>query len=269
MNNFMVQNQVHVNIPFNWLYESYLKIFIEKKLNPEIGFDAKALDSFTSGIVDCNEIALKFHKSNLAITLHGPFMDLSPGSPDPYIRKITKYRFKQLLKLIPIFKPKSIVCHTGYDVKRYGFIYDEWSGNLIDTFLWFGEEVIKKGSKLMIENVYEKNPSEIKFLFKKLEHLGVSFCFDIGHQSAFSDSPLEDWVKELGAYIGQLHLHDNFGKKDDHIAMGKGIINFPKFFDMLKIQKKTIPILTLEPHREEELWPSLVYLDKMWPWEKG
>jgi hypothetical protein len=25
-------------------------------------------------------------------------------------------------------------------------------------------------------------------------------------------------------------------------------------------------MITLEPHREEDLWPSLEYLAKLWPW---
>ena len=27
------------------------------------------------------------------------------------------------------------------------------------------------------------------------------------------------------------------------------------------------PVITLEPHHEDHLWPSLEYLEKIWPWQ--
>ena len=32
---------IHVNIPFTMLYDSYLELFLQHELNPEIGIDAK------------------------------------------------------------------------------------------------------------------------------------------------------------------------------------------------------------------------------------
>jgi len=72
--------QVQVNIPFTMLYESYLETFIEYGLNPEIGLDAAALDRFS--MADFSGIAEKIHKNSRSVTLHGPFIDLSAGSPD-------------------------------------------------------------------------------------------------------------------------------------------------------------------------------------------
>ncbi len=61
-------------------------------------------------------------------------------------------------------------------------------------------------------------------------------------------------------------LHDNNGKYDDHLAMGKGKINFEAFFKALKTIKKAPPVITLEPHKDGALWPSLEFLEKVWPW---
>jgi len=72
---------IQVNIPFTMLYDSYLDRFIENGLNPEIGFDAKALDQY--GASDMAPVAKAFNERDATISLHGPFFDLSPGSPDP------------------------------------------------------------------------------------------------------------------------------------------------------------------------------------------
>jgi hypothetical protein len=48
---------LHVNIPFTMLYDSYLELFLQNELNPEIGIDALALDRFS--VADFQLIAKK------------------------------------------------------------------------------------------------------------------------------------------------------------------------------------------------------------------
>ena len=117
---YRIIKRIQVNIPFTMLYDTYLPLIIQYGINPEIGLDAIALDRFS--ISDYEHVARKIHKQGLSITLHGPFMDLCPGSPDPKIRELTRHRFQQVSRLIPIFSPRSVVCHTCYDNKRYGFL---------------------------------------------------------------------------------------------------------------------------------------------------
>lgn len=256
--------KIQVNIPFSMLYESYLGSFIEDGLNPEIGFHATALDKYT--LSDFGRIADQLHKSGLTITFHAPFIDLSPGSLDPKIRAITQDRFEQILQLIPLFKPKTVICHTGYDEKRYGFIRDIWIENSLKMWSWLSKRVQNEGARLLLENVYEHNPDDILVLLENLGNKKAGFCLDIGHQAAFSRTPLETWLEVLGSYLDQLHLHDNFGKRDEHLAMGKGNIDFPLLFSRLFTIKRKPPIITLEPHSEQEFLPSLEYLEKIWPW---
>jgi len=256
--------QVQVNIPFTMLYESYLETFIEYGLNPEIGLDATALDRFS--IADFRGIANEFHKNSRTVTLHGPFIDLSAGSPDPAVRRLTRRRLEQLLKLVPLFTPRSVVCHAGYEAKRYGYFKDTWSENSLELWSWMADRVAEHGARLMLENVYEDGPEDIQFLFERLKNKKVGFCLDTGHSSAFGQADLEVWLDTLGPYLGQLHLHDNLGNDDEHLAMGSGLIDFSKLFTYLKKNKNIFPIITLEPHEEKDLWPSLEYLAQEWPW---
>ena len=114
--------KVQVNIPFTMLYESYLETFIEYGLNPEIDLNAAALDRFT--VADFGSIAEEFHKNARTITLHGPFIDLSAGSKDPEVRRLTRRRLEQLLELVPLFNPRSVICHADYDANRYAYFKD-------------------------------------------------------------------------------------------------------------------------------------------------
>jgi len=256
--------KVQINIPFTMLKEGYLDRFIQQRLNPEIGFDATALDRFS--VSDFSVIADRFHKAGLTITLHAPFVDLSPGSTDPHIRMVTRRRFKQILELVTIFRPKTVVCHAGYDDKRYWYFKDFWVKNSVEMWSWLGQGLRAEGSLLMLENVYEHGPNDIRILFERLENQGIGFCLDTGHQAVFGHVSLETWVDSLGPYIGQLHLHDNSGEKDDHLAMGMGTVDFQALFKQLGAMRKDPPVITLEPHREEDFRPSIEFLEKIWPW---
>ncbi|MBW2590566.1 MAG: hypothetical protein JRD71_07605 [Deltaproteobacteria bacterium] len=89
-----IVKKVQVNIPFTMLWDSYIDLFIKNGLNPEIGLDAVSLKRFSFD--DFKDIARRLHKQNLTITLHAPFIDLSPGSLDPDVLDLTRHCFKQL-----------------------------------------------------------------------------------------------------------------------------------------------------------------------------
>jgi sugar phosphate isomerase/epimerase len=259
-----IKKEVHVNIPFTMLYESYLSRFLEYGINPEISFDAIALERFS--LFHCEPVAKKLHERGLSVTMHAPFTDLSPGSPDPAVRELTRHRFQQLMQLVPAFRPKTIVCHTGWDPKRYWDSLEAWTQDSLDFWSWFLENMSKEEAVVILENVYEQEPSEFLNLYKYLKDKGAGFCLDTGHQAVFSGAGLLKWVEALGDHIVQLHLHDNHGIQDDHLALGEGTVDFKMLFASLKERRRRPPIITLEPHREEDLWPSMAYLEGIWPW---
>ncbi|MFZ0449375.1 MAG: sugar phosphate isomerase/epimerase family protein [Desulfatiglandaceae bacterium] len=262
MNEF--KKKVQVNIPFTMLWDTYLLQIVEEGLNPEIGLDATALENFTQN--DFRSVAEKLRERGLVVTLHAPFMDLSSGSPDPDVWKLTRRRYEQLAELVPLFRPKTVVCHAGFEARRYGFLGEAWYENSLKMWSWLASRLDDEGSMLMLENVFEEYPEDLNPLFDKLDRKKVGFCLDVGHCSAFSAAPVESWIHCLGPYIGQLHLHDNLGQKDDHLCLGRGSIDFGRVFSLLVKILKGSPVVTLEPHREEDVRPTIAYLAKVWPW---
>ena len=250
---------VQVNIPFRMLVESYLDIFVTNRINPEIGLDADALENFTGFAHEKIAAALSAYKPR--ITLHGPFIDLSAGSKDPRIRDVTRQRLGQVLDLIPIFKPVTLVCHAGYDAKRYRFFKKEWLKNSLDTWSWFARELNAQGVRLMLENVYEKDPGDLKILLEGLASENVGLCLDIGHLWSFGQSFPEMWLDTLGDFIGQFHLHDNDRTFDQHLGLGAGNIDYEPVWRYLRSKKQDPPFVTLEPHEKEDLLTSLAYLE--------
>ena len=259
-----IMKKIQVNIPFTMLCETYLDRFVKDGLNPEIGFDAASLDRYTSR--EFRSIARILCDRGLSITVHGPFMDLAPGSPDPAVRALTRCRLEQVLPAVAALRPKTVVCHAGFDRKRYESLKTAWTDHSLELWHWFGGCVRDEGSRLMLENVYEKGPRELLILLMALENPGVGFCFDIGHQNAFGQADVGTWLETLGPFLGEIHLHDNNGDADQHLAPGKGRADFQTLFEFLKGRDIEPPIITMEPHREEDLDPGLRFLEKVWPW---
>lgn len=259
-----IKRLVHVNIPFSMLAGRYLEAFIGFRLNPEIGLDAATLDSVP--VKEYERVKNKLSDARLKVTLHGPFIDMSPGSPDDEVWAVTKKRFGKVVEIARIFGPEAVVLHAGYDQKRYGFVHERWYERSLKMWRWMAQALGDEGILLCLENVYEEYPRYLLSLFEQLQEKGVKFCFDTGHHTAFGRAPLRDWLDVLGRYIGQLHLHDNSGGIDEHRAIGSGCIEFGLLFEWLGEHFADPPIITLEPHKEEDLLPSLQWLEKHWPW---
>ncbi len=249
-----ITDKVQVNIPFSMLMDSYLSVFLDLDLNPEIGIDGAVLEKYSYD--DFKRIADIFHERGRSVTVHGPFMDLNPESVDPGIKEVSLRRFDQLMSILPAINPKSVVGHAGYDAKRLFFFKEEWLDGITRFWKKIADGILDCGSQLVLENVYEHYPEDILPLFESLKDYDVGLCFDVGHMNVYSKTGLEDWLEKLGPFIKQFHLHDNNGDRDLHLPPGQGDIDFFAVFNFIKKNK---PILTLEPHEEKDLEVMLAY----------
>jgi sugar phosphate isomerase/epimerase len=256
-----ILKDVQVNMPYRMLIDEYLPLITQKRINPEIGFDCFALDSFKKA--DFMDMASRLSDAGLSITFHAPFFDLRPGALDRKIRDVTIQRLNQVFELVPYFKPKTVVCHASYDERYYVSNEDEWLENSRKTWKEFVVMAEQMDTVIALENVYENNPAYLVQLLNSFrESSRICFCFDTGHFNAFSDTPLELWMDEMEPHIGQIHLHDNNGHKDEHVAVGDGSFPFGDFFERLK-KKRNRPIITLEPHTEDTLWRTLENIESL------
>lgn len=254
-----VIRSVQICIPFALLRDRHLPMVMEHRINPEIGIDGDVLDSCSTK--DLSEVASILRQEGLTITLHGPFFDLVPGGMDKKILQATRERLKQIFDLVPIFEPKTLVSHTGYDRKRYFNTQDLWLETALETWAPLVRGLHGTGTTLVIENVYEKTPRMLLKLLRGLNSEKVGFCFDAGHMNVFSEMNMEEWLDALGPFLKQLHLHDNDGTWDQHWAIGAGKIPFEVLFRVVNTHKIK-PVVTLEAHHEDWLWESLDALSK-------
>jgi sugar phosphate isomerase/epimerase len=253
---------VQICIPFKLLKERYLPDVLERRINPEIGISGDVLDTYSGR--EFHQVASLIQAEGLRITLHGPFFDLVPGGMDKKMLQTSRERLQQAFELVPVFNPLSIVCHTGYDRKRYLDAQDQWLEAAVETWTNLLRGLGGTQTVLVMENVYEKTPRMLLRLLKSLGSEKTGFCFDAGHMNAFSDTDLHGWLEAMTPFLKQLHLHDNNGGADDHLAIGEGAIAFDRLFSHLE-KNQLKPIITLEAHQEKALWDSLETLSRSEP----
>ncbi len=257
-------NPVHVSCPFFMLRDRYLPLILENRISVEIGVDAEVLDDCPAA--DLKKIADTLIQAELNCSLHAPFLDLSLGAIDPKIRRVSLERMEQVIRLIPIFQPRWVVCHGGYEARHYQDRQEDWLKNNTESLERLLSLLEGTGVPLMVENVFEREPGRLKDLFEAISSAELRFCLDVGHHRLFSRTDLEDWLDALGPQLGMLHLHDNQGQWDDHLALGRGCIDFLGLFNQLKIRGLR-PFVTIEPHQEDWVRESLAFLATHWPWK--
>ncbi len=256
-----VTDQCYINAPFDQLRDGNLiDLFITHRLQPEIGLEGNGL--WELEIDDFKKIAAIFQENELNCTLHAPFFDLSPGGFDNRVVAVTREKLGRAFDLLQVFEPASIVCHLGFEENKHRGKLDAWLATALATWRPLLEKAEQSNTLVMFENTYEISPDIHKILFEQLaaDHLG--FCLDTGHLTAFAHTSWQPWLAELGPWLGQLHLHDNDGAGDHHLALGQGVFDFQELFDSLNSSETSPPLLTLEPHSREDLWLSLEYIEQ-------
>ncbi len=167
--------------------------------------------------------------------LHGAFGDLCPGSFDPLVREVARKRVLQSLEVAERLDVHDVIFHHGYVprtsspegwIRRAGAF---WKDILAQT---------QKRTRIHLENMLEDTPEVIKGLVDAVNSPRLGICYDIGHAFANSKTSVLEWVEALGARISYVHIHDNDGTKDQHLAIGDGCIPIKSVLDAIEIRSK-------------------------------
>lgn len=240
----------HINVPYH-LIDTYLQFIREQQLNLEIYFNSTVADSIRKEDIVSLKKKLDYSPR---LSIHSPFMDLSPGGVDPRVREITFKRFSDILGVAEILQPKTVVFHSGYDKWKYDSNVEIWLEGCLKTWRPLKKRASDLGITIAIENVFEDEPSHLELLMKETGSENFGLCFDTGHFNLFSRMSLIEWLTRIRPYIVELHLHDNDGRSDAHLALGEGSFDFAVLFSELTGKNC---LYTIEAHTEEGVKKSL------------
>ncbi len=244
---------IHVHIPYSGIRD-YLELLRKRRYDLEIYFPSSVLNQVEREDLERLLERLDWSPS---LTLHAPFMDLNPGAVETMVRSATQLRFKQVLNAAAVLRPRTVVFHGAYDRWRYAGRRDVWLENSMDTWPRVMEAAEKiNGLAVAVENVFDEDPEALRMLIERVGHPSFGFCFDTGHFNLFTRVPMEEWFAALGGHILETHLHDNSGGADSHWALGKGAVDFARFFKLLR-EHGARPVYTVEAHDPGDIETSL------------
>jgi sugar phosphate isomerase/epimerase len=236
----------HVHVPYERIGE-FKDIIYAEGFNVELYLSGGNLDSLDEQkTTELVEIV----KPIPSLSIHGPFMDLSPGAVDQAVREASMGRFTRTMEVAARLSPKTVVFHSGYEKWKYALNMDIWLDRSLETWHALAPMAREAGIGIAIENIFEDTPHNLARLMKELDDPTFGICFDTGHCNLFTSVPQQEWFDALVPYIIELHLHDNDRTSDAHWPMGEGSFNFDGLFRMLK--GKDV-VYTLEAHNIEDV----------------
>ncbi|HJV36636.1 sugar phosphate isomerase/epimerase family protein [Geomonas sp.] len=250
--------RLFVHVPYTQL-KAHLPFLIERRLNPEIFLSADALDRLDREGLAGSAAALR--EEGLLCTIHSPFMDLNPGSLERLLRDATVHRFTQVMDAAEILRPEVMVFHPGFDRWRYGEATNQWLELSVPVWQSVLSRAGEIGTMIAVENIFEEEPSTLKALFEAVNNPAFGHCFDVGHWNLFKRVGMEEWFEALGERVAEVHIHDNFGTRDDHAPPGEGGIDFDQFFALME-RYAPRAAYTIEAHSKPDLERSLVSLER-------
>ena len=240
--------QINVNIAFQTLAEQSFNFLSCQNLHPEFYFSGNDMDRLQKSVIEKFKAVVENH--HFKPTVHAPFFDLNLGARDHQIKKISCSRMIWAVETAACLKADRVVIHPGYGPMLSDEAIDGWLKRAEQPLKKLEVTASKLNVKIAFENIFDKTPHKLAHLVKQLNSKTFGICFDIGHFNVFTKVNLKKWLEVLGENILEVHLHDNDGTADQHLAFNYGNIDYSHLIEWFKNQsddKK--PVLTIEmPH---------------------
>jgi sugar phosphate isomerase/epimerase len=133
---------------------------------------------------------------------------------------------------------KKMVLHPGFITGLGKLLMDKAKGYGMESM----EAILRKanslGITLCVENMFPLahfffQPQEFKDLFETFPDTRLTL--DIGHANlGGGKNKSSEFIQLYGYRLGHVHVGDNFGKEDNHLPVGAGIIDFDKILRDIK-----------------------------------
>jgi len=174
---------------------------------------------------------------NLIFTLHAPFANINIAASSREMRTFTVKRLQKSIAFAQKLECRTMVFHPGLKTAINGFYPSlGWKQNIESTRL-----LLKLSEELGVRIAMENCPSKYRFLVSSVEEFSHFFdelgydlglVLDVGHSNI--DGTTYSLIKRFGEKIVHVHAHDNDGKRDLHMGVGFGTINWRKFAKSIK-----------------------------------
>ena len=134
---------------------------------------------------------------------------------------------------------QKVVLHPSMAGGMGAFVMETVNGYAMDFLAGMVEAADTLGLRLCLENMFPRNRIGVEpDDFEKLLAIfpALQMTLDTGHANIGDrrGKRLKGLVDRFGERIGHVHVSDNLGRMDDHLAVGQGTVNFTWLVRRLK-----------------------------------
>jgi sugar phosphate isomerase/epimerase len=178
--------------------------------------------------------------TNLKLSMHLPFSDMNLAGLNPGIHGEVLRQMKHCLHMASELVDVAVL-HPGY-LSPYGSKLPEKAW---DTCIWSIQELcdvaLDSGITIAVENmpnfpkIFGRYPDEMLDILEHVGRKNVGMTLDTGHANTMGI--LDEFVTKCNGNISHMHIHDNHGKRDEHLPIGQGTIDWKELMTGLSDYK--------------------------------
>lgn len=184
------------------------------------------------------DITRALQDNGLGLVCHLPTF-VSTADLTETIRRASVEEMHRSLDVAYALGAEKVVLHPSMVVGMGAFALDKVRGYAFEFLTDIVQIAQQMNMIICFENLFPKciigvEPDEFDEIFKLFPSLRLTL--DTGHANIDDQGKgrLMLLAERFGERVGHLHFSDNHGKRDDHLAIGEGNINFSGLVETLK-----------------------------------
>ncbi|AEH61840.1 Xylose isomerase domain protein TIM barrel [Methanosalsum zhilinae DSM 4017] len=207
--------------PYKWAYEL-----------EDIGYSGwEIVQEGPQSLNEENLVLLQdiYETTDLKLTIHLPFSDMNLACLNDSIHREIIRQLFQDLQMASEYVDLAVI-HPGH-YSPYGAQVPSlaWKRNIesLQIISDAGEEL---GIRIAVENMPDvmqimgRRPQEMIEILDSVNRDNIYMTFDVGH--ANTNGNIDEFISMCSNRIRHVHIHDNMGKRDEHLPAGKGNIDW-------------------------------------------
>jgi sugar phosphate isomerase/epimerase len=207
-------------------FESVISLLTEP-IAEEAGF-FEIVDNGSLKLTDVStRVLADFAETGFRFTVHSPYENVNVASSDVAKRRLSVDAVKLSLERAAKFNALNVVVHPG--TADPGVAPEVAFEANCDSLMELWDYSCSMGQRMAVENdiAHDKGilvkPDDFRRFFE-MAGSRLPMLLDVGHANI--SGTLREFVREMPSDLVELHLHDNDGGWDQHLAIGKGTTDF-------------------------------------------
>jgi sugar phosphate isomerase/epimerase len=174
--------------------------------------------------------------AGIPIAVHAPFNSLNIAALNPGIRRESVRQHLDAVDLCADLGGGSVIAHNGSYVTSKKIRKNlpeaeqfQWNLN-VESLKTITKRAEERNVSLCLENVgfepslIDSSVDDMLRIREEVASPAMAFCIDIGH--ARLNGELDNVLERMGPLTQHIHITDNFGEDDDHVAIGDGNFDY-------------------------------------------